>query len=158
MSATRKRQATEVPGLLGYDEGPGEVRSPQRFKAGDRVEWTSQSAGTVKRKVGEVVAVVRAGTEVKKYLPPDAPASVANRSFGWPRRHESYLVRVGKTVYWPLVRHLHPDKSCRTADAKKTRTCQTCAGQGMVTYSISSFDADTRTEQCSDCSGEGLAP
>lgn len=77
------------------------------FKMGDRVEWTSQSNGTIKKKAGEVVAVVRARGAVWDFLPAGTPSCVAKK-FGNPRTHESYLVRVGRTIYWPLVKNLHP--------------------------------------------------
>lgn len=107
MSATRRTRVTEVPGLLGYDEGSGDVLVPRRFKVGDRVEWTSQSNGTSKKKSGEVVAVVRARGTALFFLPVGTSLSVAKK-FGNPRRHESYLVRVGMVIYWPLVKHLRP--------------------------------------------------
>lgn len=70
------------------------------FKVGDRVTWTSSSAGVTKTKTGVIEAVIPAGQR--------APGK--NR--GYSRNHESYTVRVrnqsGSRLYWPLVAHLHP--------------------------------------------------
>ena len=65
------------------------------FKVGDKVSWTSQSAGVTKTKTGVVVEVLPAGCKT-------------GRKFGAPRDHESYLVKVGRSekLYWPRVCHL----------------------------------------------------
>lgn len=70
------------------------------MKIGDRVEWTSQSAGVTRTKIGEIVDVVPAGTIPQK-------RSAINPGFS--RNHESYIVRAeaegrkGTRVYWPRV-------------------------------------------------------
>ena len=52
------------------------------MKLGDKVTWTSQSAGIVRTKIGIVVDVV----------PPHAtPPKIKNP--GKPREHESYVIR-----------------------------------------------------------------
>ena len=75
------------------------------FKIGDRVEWESQSAGSVKKKVGTVVAI----------NPPNGIEHVKVKwglnGAGYARDHQSYIiaVKVGKTDkaklkhYWPRV-------------------------------------------------------
>jgi hypothetical protein len=72
------------------------VTIKQGFAPGDRVEWTSQSAGSTRTKFGFVEAVVAAG---------ERPAAMSkNRNPGGARDHVSYLVRVrGKNggLYWP---------------------------------------------------------
>jgi len=75
------------------------------FKIGDRVEWESQSHGSMKTKVGTVVAI----------NPPNCiehlMAKWGLKGAGYARDHESYIVAVkaGKTdkakpkYYWPRV-------------------------------------------------------
>ena len=58
---------------------------------GSTVQWTSQSAGTVRAKRGMVIEVVPAGVR------PDV------RGAGMARDHESYVVQVGGRRYWPRV-------------------------------------------------------
>jgi hypothetical protein len=61
------------------------------FSVGDRVEWTSQSAGIVKHKEGDVVQVV-----------PPGGYPVGVRNPGMSRNHLSYVVRVKRRgLYWP---------------------------------------------------------
>jgi hypothetical protein len=77
----------------------------QQFKLGQKVKWTSHAAGFSKEKAGEVAAVVAAGA------PPDAQIEELQNSgaviravgYGNARGHESYLVLVGKQLYWPRV-------------------------------------------------------
>lgn len=81
-----------------------------KFQIGDLVEWTSQSAGIVKRKIGEIVYVVPAR---------ERPVRLVGAGCGQSRDHESYVVRVrqydrlGEKVirtrgYWPRVSALVP--------------------------------------------------
>ena len=83
------------------------------FKAGDRVQWFSCSAGVRREKRGVIVEIVPAGQR------PSLSASGHKRSLGqggWGcfRNHESYLVRavaIGvasphSRLYWPLVAYL----------------------------------------------------
>lgn len=77
----------------------------QKFNVGDRVEWESQSAGSMKKKVGTVVAI----------NPPNGNEHIKEKwglnGAGYARDHESYIVAVkaGKTDkakpkhYWPRV-------------------------------------------------------
>lgn len=66
---------------------------------GDLVKWSSQAAGTMKKKQGEIIEVVPANSLPKTQL---RGASVLSR------KHESYVVHVGsgkgmRSCYWPLV-------------------------------------------------------
>ncbi len=80
------------------------------LKVGDNVQWTSQSAGTVLTKIGKVIEVVPMGRAVD-FSTAQRYANVGCRLVnggGYPRNHESYLVKVeqGKRkplVYWPRV-------------------------------------------------------
>lgn len=85
------------------------------MKAGDIVQWTSQSAGSRTIKEGVIVAVVAAGT--KPWVPVGCRPS-STTGFGMVRKHESYLVAVVGTgrrrtvvayqvkIYWPRVQYL----------------------------------------------------
>ncbi len=85
-----------------------------RYKVGDRVWWTSQAGGYATTKHGVIIAVVPAYR---------SPHSVIGLSPGFcvrcdsstVRRHESYLVRVGRRarLYWPRVGDLLPDREGR---------------------------------------------
>lgn len=77
---------------------------------GDTVSWTSQAAGTTKRKTGKIVAVVPAGKDPALYVP---KGLLINAWRGDERDHESYLVRVGnkKLLYWPRVSQLKEKES-----------------------------------------------
>lgn len=85
------------------------------MKVGDRVEWSSQAGGYKKKKTGEIIMVVNPGINARKVLLKDRKFGKLKRMFdGWPRNHESYLVKVipGTTgnaspvVYWPRVKGL----------------------------------------------------
>lgn len=77
---------------------------------GDKVTWTSTSAGYTRTKTGVIEQVVRSGDL------PDRTRFVAlyrGPGVGMPRDHESYVVRVpGKTeksqgkLYWPRANQL----------------------------------------------------
>lgn len=69
------------------------------FKKGNKVKWTSQSAGHTKTKEGIISEVVPAGSPPIGYKPNGGPAGCA-------RNHESYVVTVGKRTYWPRVSQL----------------------------------------------------
>jgi hypothetical protein len=71
--------------------------SPRRLIVGDEVSWVSQAGGHSKRKAGRVVQVVP-----PKAMPCKKFAD-ALRSSGLPRKEESYVVQVGKKLYWPRV-------------------------------------------------------
>lgn len=64
--------------------------SDATLKVGDKVQWRSQAGGYTKTKTGEIAVVVPAG---------ERPTCV--KEAGMPRDHESYVVRVGRTYYWP---------------------------------------------------------
>lgn len=68
----------------------------EKFVVGDRVKWVSQSQGYWKVKEGVVDAVVPAHRAFS--LPADLKR-YGTRS----RDHESYVVRVGGKLYWPVV-------------------------------------------------------
>jgi hypothetical protein len=70
----------------------------------DRVEWTSQSAGYVRTKVGVVVGLVPVGHLPDRERFPSLYRSVG---VGMPRDHISYVVKVpGRGVYWPVAKKL----------------------------------------------------
>jgi len=86
------------------------------FKLGDQVKWTSQAAGSTTTKTGEVVVIVPAGKTPREAMTDEQRrSSLPKRYDGWPRDHESYIVKVkiGKTdkampaLYWPRVKGLH---------------------------------------------------
>lgn len=66
------------------------------YNVGDIVEWESQSAGYTKTKRGTVVRVV----------PPERWAYEVKGSGLSARPHESYVVQVKRTMYWPRVKHM----------------------------------------------------
>jgi len=79
------------------------------MKPGDRVKWTSQSAGFTTTKRGVIVAIVPAGVMPEDCVPAGYRCH-GPEGFGMARDHESYLVKVdgkGKGLYWPRVCHLH---------------------------------------------------
>jgi len=77
------------------------------MKVGDRVQWTSQSQGYEKEKVGVIVEIVPAGKRI-------VDAKYRNElriDIGSYRNHKSFIVRVtgpqgGTKYYWPLVKNL----------------------------------------------------
>ena len=75
-----------------------------KFTVGDKVTWTSQAGGVAKTKTGVVVAVLPDMAEPTEYL----PLGTVIDGPGWPRRHESYFVQIGrrKHLFWPRVCHL----------------------------------------------------
>lgn len=74
------------------------------LKENDNVKWTSQSAGYPKEKRGHIVLVVPAGFRPRgSGLPGFYPVGQA-------RDHESYIVKVGRKHYWPLVKYLIRDE------------------------------------------------
>lgn len=92
------------------------------FKVGDKVRWSSQAAGSVKTKEGEIVAIVPQGVFPRYsvfgkandfYIDFGRTRSPKFRIMfdGWPRDHESFMVKVniggGKPrLYWPRVSQL----------------------------------------------------
>ena len=80
------------------------------MKKGDVVTWTSQAAGSVTKKTGEIVAVVPARVDPRAFL--KALPSATQMFDGLPRYIESYLVMTSETtrrgevrrrLYWPRV-------------------------------------------------------
>lgn len=64
------------------------------FKLGDRVTWTSSSAGTTKTKTGAVVLVLGARASGCEHV----------KNAGRARDHVSYIVRSDEgRKYWPRV-------------------------------------------------------
>lgn len=83
------------------------THNPETIKLGDTVEWTSQSGGHYgKIKRGDVVQIVTAGKIPMLIGDVCGTLRVLGAGFGMARKHESYLVRVGKIGYWPRVKHL----------------------------------------------------
>jgi hypothetical protein len=82
----------------------------KKFKIGDTVRWSSQAQGIYKEKQGIVEYIVSANENPEKYNPIIVETyHVRPPSFGYPREHESYIIRVpsktGKTgkFYRPRV-------------------------------------------------------
>jgi len=79
------------------------------FTKGAVVEWKSQAAGRVKKKTGEVVAVIAPGEAFPGYRLQQKLDCKSAYGGGYPRDHKSYAVLVphhgnGKpTLYWPRV-------------------------------------------------------
>ena len=73
------------------------------MKLGDTVRWRSHSQGSWLEKVGTIAEVIPALSR------PDAekwPSLFTGAGPGASRNHESYIVTVGKRVYWPRVKRL----------------------------------------------------
>lgn len=92
---------------------PKKEAEPVRFKKGDRVQWASTGRGGTTKKVGDIVAVVKAGKYPSEaLLKRDSELRVMFDQNAMPRNHESYIVKVipGKAgtpvLYWPRVHHL----------------------------------------------------
>lgn len=94
----------------------------QTFEIGDRVVWTSQSAGYTKTKRGDVVAVVP--REVRPFVKEKDVTylgfgirtkhnifhyGMSRLGGGYSRNHQSYLVVVKNQLYWPIVSKLKLD-------------------------------------------------
>ena len=88
------------------------------MEIGDEVTWGSQAGGYTKEKMGIIVAIVPAGVGVV-----DAYPEIRTGGSAWgggiSRNHQSYVVKVGKKLYWPLVNHLQ-----RTNRGQELRTEQ----------------------------------
>ena len=74
------------------------------FEIGDTVEWESQSGGKIRRKVGTIIKIVPADTV--QHMGIDFPEDLLCMFDGMSRIHESYLVQVGRKIYWPRVKWL----------------------------------------------------
>jgi hypothetical protein len=80
-----------------------------RFTISDTVTWTSTSGGTAKTKTGQIVAVIPAGDTLRKYTS-DLQSTNCTlwmlEEYSPPRDHETYVVKVGRKFYRPLVKNL----------------------------------------------------
>lgn len=74
------------------------------FQKNEQVKWASQAGGHTKIKMGAVIAVLPPGTNVVDYLRANNLPMI--RKPGKPRQTFSYLVQVGKKIYWPKVNGL----------------------------------------------------
>lgn len=81
------------------------------FKKGDHVKWSSTSGGVEIEKRGEILEVISTDAEMMhfafKYW--DKYSFKKLSRFG-KRNHISYLVAVGKYLYWPRVKNLQIDE------------------------------------------------
>lgn len=70
-----------------------------KLKAGDTATWTSQAQGSFTEKIGEVVAVVPAYTDIRKHLPENFRVTCRLMFDTLYAGHDRYLVKVpgGKT-------------------------------------------------------------
>jgi hypothetical protein len=89
------------------------------FKLNDTVTWTSQAQGFSKTKEG-IVAEVVAPNEMptrEKFL-----HLYKNAGVGFPRNHESYVIMVKNTPYWPHANKLKlVKKAPEWEEVKETR-------------------------------------
>lgn len=69
-----------------------------KFRTGDAVAWTSQSAGSVKQKTGVIIAVVPAGTVISKLKIDGVTGKVYGQDYS---SIDRYLVKVGNKWYTP---------------------------------------------------------
>jgi hypothetical protein len=90
------------------------------FSVGDKVRWSSQAQGSVKKKVGVVAQVVPI-----KQMPDRSrfPHLYKNAGVGGYRDHESYVVVVGTRPYWPRANKLEKESAGQqSVDAKVADT------------------------------------
>lgn len=98
-------------------------KDEKKFVVGDRVKWSSQSQGSRKEKVGDVVAVLAPGDSASIFSDDLTKAHNAKPLVdpGLPRKIESYIVLVphsgkGKgQLYWPVPSVLEKARSKKTA-------------------------------------------
>ena len=81
------------------------VMTSDRPQLGSAVRWMSQAGGYRKTKEGVVVLVVPAGEPLTR-LKDRLPGLPGLESAGMSRKHESYVVQVGKRLYWPVASRL----------------------------------------------------
>ena len=77
------------------------------MQVGNEVTWTSSSSGFTKKKLGIVVLVIPKDTSASNVVAREfgeAPKYVKN--WGGARGHESYVIKAGSKLYWPLVSRL----------------------------------------------------
>lgn len=90
-----------------------------KFNVGEQVTWSSQAGGRTTVKTGVVAIVVPPGqsgylmAEDLRDVTGDSlePMRTARFNATLGRDHESYLVRVGRMIYWPVVSRLREDRS-----------------------------------------------
>ena len=75
------------------------------MKIGDEVTWTSQALGRTKTKTGIIVDVVAEKDVPDRVLFPSLSPQV-RKAAGIGRKGESYVVKVGSQLYWPLAKNL----------------------------------------------------
>jgi hypothetical protein len=88
-------------------------KEEQNMKVGDRVRWTSQAAGFLKEKRGEIVEVLPPRRNpIPKLAKWQQQGCISHYGGGMTRDHESYLVKVVTSekakprIYWPRVSKL----------------------------------------------------
>jgi hypothetical protein len=109
------------------------------FHIGDKVHWSSQSAGRWKAKDGVVVAKVQAGEVISSALQRLSIIPKINLAFDAgpsARAHESYIVDVNGTLYWPRASllwldgesdpHKVSDPGCKFLAPGPACDCQQC--------------------------------
>jgi hypothetical protein len=76
------------------------------FDVGQKVKWTSQSGGYVKKKEGVVVFIIPSGKIPYDFI--RGTTFSGDKLSTNPRAHQSYLVQIGRSMilYWPRVCHL----------------------------------------------------
>lgn len=70
------------------------------FKLGDEVTWKSQSQGAWLTKTGTIVEVVAINNHPNRER---FSCLYTGAGVGFARKHESYVVQVGRRIYWPRV-------------------------------------------------------
>ena len=90
------------------------------LRKGSKVEWASQAGGFSKVKSGIIIATVPAGKDPMDYLPNYMECNT-HTGYGSPRKHKSYLVRVGMSfkAYWPVVSRLNKPITAKDRIKKK---------------------------------------
>lgn len=84
-----------------------------KLHVGSRVKWTSQANGGFTVKRGVVVVVVPEGKSpfaaAHHYVPIPDGYNTTSLGGGLGRRGESYIVAVGRKLYWPRANQLSMD-------------------------------------------------
>jgi hypothetical protein len=97
----------------------GHVGCGRWFNIGDRVQWSSQSLGAARTKVGTIIAIVPPDELPSRFIPSEYRLRHKMWTPYLTRGHESYIVvgykvgvggdRVGRkwvVLYWPMVKNL----------------------------------------------------
>lgn len=82
------------------------MRTKADLSVGDSVTWTSQAGGTSKTKTGTVMQVVLPGRLPDRQAFPEL---YRHSGVGMARSETSYVVQVGRKVYWPRTSALQAD-------------------------------------------------